>query len=71
MELSNNCKRTSTISATEIVLNGDKYFYRLKDINNKTSLENIEIYKFNETLNGYQNIHDDYIQKKILNTFII
>jgi hypothetical protein len=64
MTLSNNCKRTATVSATEILINGEKYFYRLKD-NNK---ENIEIYKFNESLNGYKTIHNEEIKNIILKT---
>jgi len=65
MTLSNNCKRTSKVSAEEIVINGVKYYYRLKDKDDK---ESIEIYKFNESLQGYNKINDDDIKNKILKT---
>jgi len=67
--LSNNCKRTATVSATEILINGEKYYYRIKDTtskDSKDSKENIEIYKFNESLNGYKTIHNEEIKNIII-----
>lgn len=63
MELSNNCKRTSNISAMEIIINGDKYYYRVIDkINNE-----IEVFKYNEILNGYNKINNLDVINKIKN----
>jgi len=63
MELTNNCTRTAKVSAEEIIINDEKYFYRFKDKDDKDS---IEVYKFNETLNGYQKNNNQYIINKIL-----
>lgn len=57
MELSNNCKRITTIKADEIIINGETYYYR--KVNN-----NIEVFKYNEALKGYIKINDlDIIEK--------
>lgn len=61
MELSNNCKRTSKISATEIIINGDKYYYRVINENE------IEVFKYNEILNGYNKINNLDVINKIKN----
>ena len=67
IELSNNCKRTSKISATEIIINGDKYYYRVID-NTASSLNNeIEVFKYNEILNGYNKINNLDVINKIKN----
>lgn len=67
IELSNNCKRTSTISATEIIINSETYYYTLKNKDDK-NIENIDVYKFNESLNGYNKINSEDIKNKILKT---
>lgn len=60
MELSNNCKRITTIKAEEIIINGETYYYRkLKD--------NIEVFKYNDTLKGYTKINNPDIVDKIQN----
>lgn len=61
MELSNNCKRITTIKAEEILINGDTYYYRT--LENK----NIEVFKYNDTLKGYTKINNLDIIEKIKN----
>jgi hypothetical protein len=58
MELSNNCTKTKKIKADEVIVNGEKYYYT-------KSGEDISVFKFNETLQGYQKIHDENIINKI------
>ena len=58
MELSNNCTRTKKIKAEEIIINDEKYYYT-------KSGEDISVFKFNETLQGYQQIYNDNIINKI------
>lgn len=60
MELSNNCKRITTIKADEIIINGETYYYR-------KFKENIEVFKYNDTLKGYTKINDPDIVDKIQN----
>jgi|LauGreDrversion4_2_1035121.scaffolds.fasta_scaffold03669_2 hypothetical protein len=60
MELSNNCKRITTVKADEIIINGETYYYRkLKDT--------IEVFKYNDLLKGYTKINDPYLIDKIQN----
>ena len=54
MELSNNCKRITTVKAEEIIINGKTYYYRVLDKENK----NIEVFKYNDTLKGYTKINN-------------
>ena len=67
MELSNNCKRITTVKAEEIIINGDKYYYRVLDKENK----NIEVFKYNDTLKGYTKINNLDIIEKIKNNIDI
>lgn len=59
IELSNNCKRITTIKAEEVIINNETYYYRI--LENK----NIEVYKYNETLEGYKKINDSEIIENI------
>lgn len=58
MNASNNCKEVIKVSAKEILVDGEKYYYSKSD-------EGIKLYKFNEYLNAYQEIQDDKIKKQI------
>lgn len=60
MILSNNCIRSEKVTVEEIIINGDKYYYNKKD-------NNINVFKFNPTLNGYQIYKNDEIVNKIMN----
>ena len=62
MELSNNCKRITTIKAEEIIINGDKYYYRILED------KNIEVFKYNDILQGYTKINNTDITEKIKNS---
>jgi hypothetical protein len=55
---SNNCIKSKKTKAEEIIINGEKYYY------NKDNNE-IKIFKYNSTLNGYQLYKDDKILDKI------
>jgi len=63
MELSNNCKRITTIKAEEIIINGETYYYRVLDKEKNI----IEVFKYNETLQGYTKINNTDIIDKIKN----
>lgn len=56
MLTSNNCIRSEKIIAEEIIINGDKYYYTIKN-------DDISLFKYNETLNGYQ----PYVNNEIIN----
>lgn len=58
MELSNSCIRTKKIKAEEIIINGDQYFYKKEG-------DDIEVYKYSEIQEGYQQIYDKDIINKI------
>jgi len=58
MLTSNNCIRSEKIIAEEIIINGDKYYYT-------TNKDNISLFKYNKTLNGYQPYNNDEIITKI------
>lgn len=60
--LSNTCLKSNKIIAEEIIINGDKYYYTIDSDNQN----NIKIFKFNNILNGYQNINDIVINNKII-----
>lgn len=59
MELSNYCIKSNSITAEEIIINGEKYYYQINKENN------LNIFKFNNILNGYQLINDKEINDKI------
>ena len=63
MELSNNCKRITTVKAEEIIINGDKYYYRILEDKNI-----IEVFKYNHTLQGYTKLNNQEIIDKIKNS---
>jgi hypothetical protein len=58
MLLSNNCIKSSKIKAEEIIINGEKYYYSIID-------DIIKLYKYDKILNGYKQINDEIIIKKI------
>jgi superfamily II DNA or RNA helicase len=58
LELSNTCIRKTNIKANEVLINNIKYYYT--NYNNE-----FKLYKYNEMLNGYQEIYDDDIISKI------
>lgn len=60
MLLSNNCLKSEKITVEEIIINGDKYYYNKKD-------NNLNVFKFNSTLNGYQIYKNNEIVNKIMN----
>ncbi len=59
IELSNYCIKSNSITAEEIIINGEKYYYQVNKENN------LNIFKFNNILNGYQLINDKEINDKI------
>lgn len=59
---SNNCISTNVIKAEEILIENKKYYYT----NNN---DNLQIYEYNDLLNGYQLINNDNI-KNILNNIL-
>ena len=63
MELSNNCKRITTVKAEEIIINGEKYYYRVLDKEKNI----IEVFKYNHTLQGYTKLNNQEIIDKIKN----
>lgn len=70
LELSNFCIKSNTITAQEIIINGEKYYYKINNLDNLDSkninTENeLNIFKFNNVLNGYQLINDIEIENKI------
>jgi superfamily II DNA or RNA helicase len=67
LELSNFCIKSNTITAHEIIINGEKYYYKTNNLDSKnTNTENdLNIFKFNNILNGYQLINDIEIKNKI------
>lgn len=62
IELSNSCLKTTSIKAEEIIINGKKYYYNYN--NNK---KDIQVFVYNNILNGYQLLQDENITNKILN----
>jgi hypothetical protein len=58
LEISNNCIRKGKITAKEIIINNNKYYYS----NDK---EDIKIFKYNSDLDGYIQVNDEKIKKII------
>ena len=54
MELSNSCIRTKKIKVEEVIINEKKYYYTKEG-------DEILIYNYNNTLEGYQQIYDEKI----------
>jgi len=62
IELSNACLKTNKVTAEEIIINGEKFYYTIDPDSNT-----IKIFKFNNILNAYQLINDTNISQKIKN----
>ena len=62
IELSNTCLKTNKVTAEEIIINGEKFYYTVDNDSNT-----IKIFKFNNILNAYQLINDTNISQKIKN----
>jgi superfamily II DNA or RNA helicase len=62
IELSNSCLKTNKVTAEEIIINGEKFYYTIDSESNT-----IKIFKFNNILNAYQLINDTNISQKIQN----
>lgn len=66
LELPNYCIKSNTIIAHEIIINGEKYYYQQNTkTNNDKEINDLNIFKFNNILNGYQLINDIEIYNKI------
>ena len=61
IELSNACLKTNKVTAEEIIINGEKFYYTIDPDSNT-----IKIFKFNNILNAYQLINDTNLNKKII-----
>ena len=59
IEIPSKCQKEETISTEEVILNGNKYYYDLKNNNN--------IYYYDKIADGYILLEDETIVNKIIN----